>query len=134
TRRKVLRTKQASDLRRHTQKRKIAETAIDAFDTFGLSGATEILATLEDRRDIVKHTRLRLQVLQLGLGKPDVPQSYAALVKEDSYQAIGIAVGQRTQQHGIHDAENGRVSTHAQSQRQDSHDRECGILDQHAQT
>jgi hypothetical protein len=38
------------------------------------------------------------------------------------------------QQNGIQDAENGRVGSHAQSQRQNSHDREQGLLDQHAQT
>src|SRR5258706_404264 len=99
-----------------------------------LTGAGQILATLEDRGHIFKYTRSRQQVIQFGLGKLNVPQSYAGLVKEDSHQTVGIAVGQRTQQHGIHDAENGRVGSDAQSQRQDSHDRECGHLDQHAQT
>ena len=134
TRREVLRTIQPSNLRDHTQHGKVAKTAIDPLDTLGLFGAGQILATLKDRGHIFKYTRSRLQVIQFGLGKLNVPQSYAGLVKEDSYQTIGIAVGQRTQQHGIHDAENGRVGSHAQSQRQDSHDRECGLLDQHAQT
>ncbi len=134
TEREVLRTKQPSNLRGHTQHGKVAETAIDRLETLGLFGAGQILATLEDRGHIFKDTGSRLQVIQFGLGKLNVPQSYAWLVKEDSYQTVGIAVGQRTQQHGIHDAENGRVGSHAQSQRQDSHDRECGLLDQHAQT
>src|SRR5271170_5067352 len=134
TRCEVLRTKQPSNLRGHTQHGKVAETAIDRLDTLGLFGAGQILATLEDRGHIFKDTGSRLQVIQFGLGKLNVPQSYAWLVKEDSYQTVGIAVGQRTQQHGIHDAENGRVGSHAQSQRQDNHDRECGLLDQHAQT
>src|SRR5262249_34577923 len=105
TRHEVLRAKQPSNLRRHTQDGTVAETAIDPLDTLGLSGTGHILATLEDRCDIFKYTRSRLKVIQLGLGKPDVPQSDAGLVKEDSYQTIGIAIGQRTQQHGIHDAE-----------------------------
>src|SRR5579864_7475164 len=134
TRHEVLRTEQPSNLRRHTQHGKVAETAIDPLDTLGLSGSGHILATLEDRRHIFKYTRSRLQVIQFGLGKPDVPQSYAGLVEKDAYQTIGIAVGQRTQQHGVHDAEDGRVSSHAQSQRQDSHDGECGLLDKYAQT
>src|SRR6516162_7029051 len=117
TRHEVLRTKQPSNLRGHTQHGKVAETAVDPLDTFGLSGAGQILATLEDRRHIFKYTRSRLQVIQFRLGKPNVPQSYAGLVKEDSYQTIGIGVGQRMQQHRIHDAENGRVGSHAQSQR-----------------
>src|SRR5262249_43363957 len=121
TGRKVLRTKQPSNLRRHTEHGKVAETAIHPLDPLGLSGAGDILATLEDRADIFKYTRSRLQVIQFGLGKPNVTQAYAGLVKEDSYQTIGIAVGQRTQQHGIHDAENGGVRSHAQSQREDSH-------------
>src|SRR5450432_1336674 len=132
TRREVLRTKQPSNLRDHTQHGKVAKTAIDPLDTLGLSGAGQILATLKDRGHIFKYTRSRLQVIQFGLGKPDVPQSYAGLVNEDSYQTIGIAVRQRTQQHGIHDAENGGVRAHAQSQRQDSHDRDRGFLDHHA--
>src|SRR6202043_77609 len=134
TRREILRTKQPSNLRGHTQHGKVAKTAIDRLDTLGLFGAGHILATLKDRGHIFKYTRSRLQVIQFGLRKLNVPQSYAGLVKEDSYQTVGIAVGQRTQQHGIHDAENGRVGSHAQSQRQDSHDRECGLFDQHAQT
>src|ERR1700756_5335373 len=134
TRHEVLRAEQPSNLRGHTQHGKVAETAIDPLDTLGLSGAGQILATLEDWAHIFKYIRSRLQVIEFGLGKPNVPQSYAGLVKEDSYQTIGIGVGQRTQQHGIHDAENGRVSTHAQSQRQDSYGCECGLLDQHAQS
>src|SRR5260370_20219676 len=134
TEREVLRTKQPSNLRGRTQHGKVAEPAIDRLETLGLFGAGQILATLKYRGHIFKYTRSRQQVIQFGLGKPNVPQSYAGLVKEDSYQTIGIAVGQRTQQHGIHDAENCRVGSHAQSQSQDGHDRECGLLDQHAQT
>jgi transposase len=52
----------------------------------------------------------------------------------DAIAAAGAELVCFAQQHGIHDAENGRVGSHAQSQRQDSHDRECGLLDQHAQT
>src|SRR6476661_6727867 len=134
TRHEIVRPEQPSNLRGHTQHGKVAETAIDPLDTLGLSGAGQILATLENWAYIFKYTRSRLEVVEFGLGKPNVPQSYAGLVKKDSYQTIGIGVGQRTQQNGIHDAENGRVGSHAQSQRQDSHDREGGLLDQHAQT
>src|SRR5437868_1573807 len=132
TRREVLRTIQPSNLRDHTQHGKVAETAIDPLDTLRLSGAGQILITLKDRGHIFKYTRSRLQVIQFGLGKPNVPQSYAGLVKEDSYQAIGIAVGQRTQQDAIHDAENGGIRPHSQSERQHRHDGECAPLDQHA--
>src|SRR5882724_7894353 len=118
TRREVLRTIQPSNLRDHTQHGKVAKTAIDPLDTLGLSGAGQILATLKDRGHIFKYTRSRLQVVQFGLGKPNIPQPYAGLVKVDSYQTIGIAVGQRTQQHGIHDAENCRVGSHSESQSQ----------------
>jgi len=62
-------------------------------DALGLSGAGQILATLEDRGHIFKYTRSRLQVIQFGLGKPNVPQPYAGLVKEDSYQTIGSRYG-----------------------------------------
>src|SRR5579863_321831 len=134
TRREVLRTIQPSNLRDHTQQGKVAETAIDPLDTLGLFGAGQILATLKDRGHIFKDARSRLQVIHFGLGKRNVPQPYAGLVKVDSYQTIRVAVGQRTQQHGIHDAENRGIGSHAESQRQDSHDRECGLLDKHAQT
>src|SRR5262249_9877265 len=56
------------------------------------------------------------------------------VVKVDSYKTAWVGERKRTQQHGIHDAENGRVGPHAQSQRQDGHNGECGLLDQHAQT
>src|SRR5262249_4757192 len=117
TRHDVLRTKQPPNLRGHTQHGKIAETAIDRLNTLRLLGAGQILATLKYRGHIFKYTRSRLQVIQFGLGKPNVAQSYPGLVKEDSYQTIGIAVRQRAQQHSIHDAENGRVGSHAQGQR-----------------
>src|SRR5579864_5766922 len=130
----VLRTKQPSNLRGHTQHGKVAETAIDRLETLGLFDAGQILATLKYRTHIFKYTCSRQQVIQFGLGKSNVPQSHAGLVKEDSYQTIWITVGQRTQQHGIHDAENRSVGSHAKSQRQDSHDGECGLLDQHART
>src|ERR1700723_3015835 len=134
TRREVLRTIQPSNLRDHTQHGKVAETAIDPLDTLGLFGAGQILATLKDRGHIFKDTRSCLQVIQFGLGKRNVPQSYAGLVKVDSYQTIGIAVGQRTQQHGIHDTENCRVGSHAQSERQNRNRGETWILAQQSQS
>src|SRR5579863_8019948 len=109
TRHEVLRTIQSSNLRDHTQHGKVTETAIDPLDALGPLDAGQILASLKDRSHIFKYTRSRLQVIQLGLGKPNVPQSYAGFVKEDSDQTIRIAVRQRTQQHRIHDAENRRV-------------------------
>src|SRR6185437_10429238 len=134
TRHEVLRTKQPSNLRGHTQHGKVAETPIDPLDTLGLSGAGQILATLEDRGHIFKYTRSHLEVIQFRLGKPDVPQPYAGLVKEDSYQTIGIGVGQRTQQHGVYDAENGRVSSHAQSQCHDCNRGKTWILAQQSES
>src|SRR2546427_5332806 len=59
TRHEVLRTKQPSNLRGHTQHGKVAKTAVDAFDTLGLSAAGHILATLEDWAHIFKYTRSR---------------------------------------------------------------------------
>src|SRR5690242_11819660 len=114
----VLRTKQPSNLRGNTQHGKVAETAIDPLGALGLTGAGHILATLEDRGHVFKYTRARLQVIQFGLGKPNVPQTYAGLVEKDSYQTIGIGVGQRAQQHGIHDAENGGVCADAEGERE----------------
>src|SRR5207248_11719968 len=105
TRHEVLRTKQPSNLRGRTQHGKVVETAIDRLETLGLFDAGQILVTLKDRAHIFKYTRSREQVIHFWYGKPNVPQSYAGLVKVDSYQTIGIGVGQRTQQHGIHDAE-----------------------------
>src|SRR5260370_21702401 len=134
TEREVLRTKQPSNLRGHTQHGKVAETGIDRLETLGLFGPGQILATLEDRGHIFQYTRSRLQVIHFGLGKPNVPQSYAGLVKEDSYQTIGIAVGQRAQQHGIHDAENGRVGSHSESQSQNRNRGETWILAQQSQS
>src|ERR1700683_657130 len=134
TRREVLRTKQPSDLRDHTQHGKVAETAIDRLETLGLFGASQILATLKDRGHIFKYTRSRLQVIQFGLGKLNVPQSYAGLVKEDSYQTISVAEWKRAQQHGIHDAENCRVGSHAESQSQNRNRGETWILAQQSQS
>src|ERR1700675_4522214 len=126
----VLRTKQPSNLRGHTQHGKVTETGIDRLETLGLFGAGQILATLEDRGHIFKRARSRLQVIHFGLGKRNVPQSYAGLVEVDSYQTIRVAVGQRTQQHGIHDAENCRVGSHAESQSQNRNRGETWILAQ----
>src|SRR5262252_4684569 len=64
TRHEVLRSKQPSNLRGHTQHGEVAETAIDPLDTLGLSGSGHILAALEDRGDILKYIRSRLQVIQ----------------------------------------------------------------------
>jgi hypothetical protein len=99
-------------LRVRTQHGKVAETRTDYLETPGLFGAGQIRATPNDRGHIFEYTGPRLKVIHFGLGKPNVPQSYAWLVKVDSYQTVG----KRTQQHGIHDAENCRVGSHAQSQ------------------
>jgi hypothetical protein len=75
-----------------------------------------------------------LEIIQLGIGKPHISHSYAGLVDDNPYQAIGIWVRERTQQHRIHDDEDRRVGPPAQSQRQNSHDRECGLLGQPSPT
>src|ERR1700683_3619246 len=134
TRHEILRTIQPSNLRDHTQHGKVAKTGINPLQTLGLFRAGQILATLKDRGHIFKYTRSRLQVIQFGLGKPNIPQSYAGLVKEDSYQAIGIAEWKRAQQHGIHDAENCRVGSHAESQSQNRNRGETWILAQQSQS
>src|SRR5579863_3756686 len=130
TGREVLQTKQPSNLRGHTQHGKVSETAIDRLETLRLFGSGQILATLVDRGHIFKYARWRLQVIHFGLGKRNVPQSYAGLVKVNSYQTIGVTVGQRTQQHGIHDAENCRVGSDAESQSQNRNRGETWILAQ----
>src|SRR4029077_19269222 len=100
----------------------------------GLFGSGLILATVKGRGGIFKYTRSRLQVIQFGFGKPNVPQSYAELVKADPYQTIGIAVRQRAQQDSIHDAENGGVGSHAQSQSQNRNRGETWILAQQSES
>src|SRR5438270_4646782 len=54
TRGEILRTIQPSNLRDHTEHRKVTETAIDPLDTLEPSGAGQILATLKDRGHISK--------------------------------------------------------------------------------
>src|SRR3984957_14074372 len=112
----VLRTKQTSKLRDHAQHGKVAETGVDPLDALGLSDAGQVFAARKDRGRIFEDAGSREQVIQFGLGKWSAAQSQAGLVKEDAYQTIGIAVGQRTQQHGVHDTENGGVGSHAESQ------------------
>src|SRR5258708_33217185 len=97
TEREILRTIQPSNLRDHTQHGKVAETADNPLDTLGLLGAAEIFAALQDLAHIFKYICSRQQVIQFWLGKRNIPQSYAGLVKEDLHQTIGIGVGQRTQ-------------------------------------
>ena len=49
-----------------------------------------------------------------------------------TYQLLRVAVGQRFEQHPIHDAEDGRVRPDAQREREHSHDGEAGVLQQYA--
>src|SRR5271154_2473923 len=134
TGREILRTIQPSNLREHTQHGKVGKTGVDPLDALGLFGAGQILAALKDGGHIFKYTGSRLQVIQFGLGKLNVPQTQAGLVKEDSNQTIGIAVRQRMQQHGIHDAENCGVGSHAESQSQNRNRGETWILAQQSRS
>ena len=101
---------------------------------FGLFGTGQVCGAQNDDTHIFEHIRLRSKIVEFRHGKPNVPQTHAWIVKVDPYKTIGVAERKRTEQHGVHDAEDRRVGPHAQSQRQDRHDRERGLLDQHAQT
>src|SRR5690242_20341827 len=101
---------------------------------FGLFGAGQVCGAKNDDTHTFEHIRLRSKIVEFRHGKPDATQSYPWVVKVDPYETVGVVERKRTEQHGVHDAENGRVGSHAQSQSQDSHDRECRLLDQRAQT
>ena len=49
------------------------------------------------------------------------------------HEAIGILVGQRPQEHRVHDGEDGRRRTNPEAEREDAEKREAGFLDQNAE-
>src|SRR5205085_5647482 len=101
---------------------------------FGLFDTGQVCGAQNDDTHIFEHIRLRSKIVEFRHGKPNAPQSYPWVVEVDAYKTVGVGERKRTEQHGVHDAENRRIGSHAQSQCQESHDRECGLLDQHAQT
>jgi len=66
-----------------------------------------------------------------GGGKPGKP--LRGVDRDDHHQAIGIGEGERAQEDGVDDAEDGGVGTDAQRQRQHRHRGEAGTLDQRPQ-
>src|ERR1700751_473693 len=101
---------------------------------FGLFDTGQVCWAQDDDTNIFQHIRLRSKIVEFRNGKPNAPQSYPWVVEVDPYETVGVGERKRTEQHGVHDAENGRVGAHAENQRQDSYDYECGLPDQHAQT
>ena len=47
-------------------------------------------------------------------------------------EPIGVTVGQRSKQHGVHDAEDGRVGADPHGQHRYGHERKQTLADEHA--
>jgi hypothetical protein len=103
------------------------------FETLGLAPAGQIYATAADRAHVFEYAGSTFEIVEFGHGKLNISQAHSRFVEKDSYQSIRLAVGERTQKDGIHDAEHGRVGSDSQSQGQDGDDGECGLFAQHAQ-
>src|SRR5215472_4156925 len=108
--------------------------AYDELETLRLVGASQIHAATTNRAHVFKYTGSSSKIFQFGHRKRNVPQAQPRAVKTDSYQTIGIVVGQRAQQHGVHDAKDGCIASHPQRERQDGYQSESRLLAQHAET
>ena len=133
TERKVLGSKQSSDLRGRAQHRKVVGMRDHELETLRMAGASQILASASDRAHIFKYPRSISEILQFGHGERHVPQSQAGLIEGDSHQAVGFGKRKRAQQNRTHDAEHRGVGADPQGHGQDRRGGESGLLAQHAQ-
>jgi hypothetical protein len=117
-------TEQVEDVRGH-------RCAEDLFGV-GPSVATDRGTERRDCGKAVEQRRVISQVEEVARRKWKVHNVPATEVRPHRAKPRRVAVGQRTQQHGIHDAEDRRRTANAKSDRERRSDRECGLPPQTA--
>ena len=59
------------------------------------------------------------KVLEVWTGQRSTRVAQACLIEPDKYEAVGVPIGQRLEQHRAHDAEDGGVRADAERERDD---------------
>ena len=94
-------------------------------ELFGISFAGERdRAGRPDRAEVGAGPAAVAKVLQVGTGQRSTRVAQARLVEPDEDEAVGVPIGQRLEQHRVHDAEDGGVRADAERERDDDDDRQ----------
>src|SRR6266849_3295546 len=112
----------------HTQDGKQIVGACLRGNLFRLAIAGEIAASIGKRSEAFKDFVLVLPIKEVG-GTDRILLGALVLLPQD-HQAVGIAIWERTKQHCIDDAEDCRVGSDAESEREDGNGREPRLLKQ----
>ena len=105
-----------------------------SLDVDRLAAATEVEIALRIGGNLLKCRTLLAVIQQIGYGLAVLHDIVAAVRAPDHDELLRCAIVERTQENGVDDAEDRRISTGAERQRDDGNEGESGLLAQSAQT
>src|SRR5262249_20012370 len=109
----------APDGRIHAQYAEEIRGDSDATDELRLTATRQIDAGADAYRGGDAVERLTMLPPEDELGFAGVPETHVRPIRREPHNPLGLRVGKRAQEHGIHDGEDRRVSSDTQSQRND---------------
>ena len=122
---------QAADGRLSSQCGEAVSRYAHTGQTMRLALAGEVVTSPVVNADVFEDRLLRPPIAEVRVGDRHGGEVRAAFAQPD--EPLGFRVGQRTEQHGIHDAEDRRVRSDAQCDREHGHRGEAGIVQQLAE-
>jgi hypothetical protein len=95
--------------------------------------AAERLTEGDDTSDPGEQRRLISQILQVSGRHGEVPEIAVPQIRRDHDESVGVGIGKRSEEHRIHDAEDGRARPDAKRQGNEGRDGEGRALAQRSQ-
>ena len=125
---------QCAEQRLQTQHRhQVGRNPVDA-GRFGFSVEGEDSIPLLKSRDALERSALPLPVEHVQSRTARVRQAEVRVEGSDAHEPVRIAIRQRAEQHGVHDAEDRGVRPDAQGEREHGHGGETGAFEELAKS
>jgi hypothetical protein len=116
-----------SQLRRHTEQSEERRAYFCPVEPYGLALTGQDRARSRERRGILQ---CRIELPDIGEVRPRHRRATPLGLVVDTDQLLRIGIGQRLQQDGIDDTEDGGIGADSQGEREQRHGGERGALDQ----
>jgi hypothetical protein len=97
----------------------VAGAHAEGFDALGFLAAREVGVDRPGHGHVGEHARALLQVFELGRGHPDVGEIEAGQVVLHGHELLRARVGERAQEHGVHDREERGVGADSDAEGED---------------
>ncbi len=121
---------EVANLRLRSEESEVIRTGGESFDAFGTIAAAEVGVDGPDYRNILEDAGAILEVDEFGFGHADVGNVGAAEIVEDADELLLMGEGERAEQDGVNNAEDGDVGADAERESENRDDHEAWIFGQ----